>query len=164
LLAGTRGGAEGDPSANAAGHCGGEKEKRPHRREKDLRLPALRFSAEMLHGVNAIRERRTLRYRHLLVRQMVQMKNKISTLVMEASVSYNKQRLHKAPVAVNDEAVEAECHQSKADTSSHQERTAFDSCGPNQSEARSRYGGRPLGESFAARGHEAAPIYCELDR
>ena len=45
----------------------------------------------------AIRERRrTLRYRNLLVRQMVQMKNKTSTLLMEAGVSYNKQRLHKA--------------------------------------------------------------------
>ena len=44
-----------------------------------------------------IRERRrTLRYRNLLVRQMVQMKNKISVLLMEAGVSYNKQRLHKA--------------------------------------------------------------------
>jgi transposase len=45
----------------------------------------------------AIRDRRrTLRYRHLLVRQMVQMKNKTSTLLMEAGVSYNKQKLHKA--------------------------------------------------------------------
>jgi transposase len=45
----------------------------------------------------AIRERRrTLRYRNLLVRQMVQMKIKISALLMEAGVSYNKQRLHKA--------------------------------------------------------------------
>jgi transposase len=43
----------------------------------------------------AIRERRrTLRYRNLLVRQMVQMKNKISGLLMEAGVNYNKQRLH----------------------------------------------------------------------
>ena len=42
----------------------------------------------------AIRERRrTLRYRKLLVRQTVQMKNKISRLLMEAGVSYNKQRL-----------------------------------------------------------------------
>jgi transposase len=40
--------------------------------------------------------RRSLRYRHLLVRQMVQMKIKISSLLMEAGVSYNKQRLHKA--------------------------------------------------------------------
>ncbi len=37
----------------------------------------------------------TLRYRNLLVRQMVQMKIKISALLMEAGVSYNKQRLHK---------------------------------------------------------------------
>lgn len=45
----------------------------------------------------AIRERRrTLRYRNLLVRQMVQMKIKISSLLMEAGVSYNKQRLHQA--------------------------------------------------------------------
>jgi hypothetical protein len=45
----------------------------------------------------AIRERRRkLRYRNLLVRQMVQMKNKISMLLMEPGVSYNKQRLHKA--------------------------------------------------------------------
>jgi len=45
----------------------------------------------------AIRERRrTLRYRNLLVRQMVQMEIKISSLLMEAGVRYNKQRLHKA--------------------------------------------------------------------
>jgi transposase len=36
----------------------------------------------------AIRERRrTLRYRNLLVRQMVQLKNKIAVLLMEAGVS-----------------------------------------------------------------------------
>jgi transposase len=39
--------------------------------------------------------RRTLRYRHLLVRQMVQMKNRVSGLLLETGVSYNKQRLHK---------------------------------------------------------------------
>ena len=39
--------------------------------------------------------RRTLGYRGLLVKQMVQMKNRISGLLMEAGVSYNKQRLHK---------------------------------------------------------------------
>ena len=45
----------------------------------------------------AIRERRrTLRYRNLLVRQMVQMKTKICTLLMAAGVSYDKERLHKA--------------------------------------------------------------------
>jgi transposase len=49
------------------------------------------------HMVSAeIRDRRrTLRYRHLLVRQMVQMKNRISGLLMETGVSHNKQRLHK---------------------------------------------------------------------
>ena len=55
------------------------------------------FLPECYMASTAIRERRrTLRYRNLLVRQMVQMKNKISTLLMEAGVSYNKQRLHKA--------------------------------------------------------------------
>lgn len=55
------------------------------------------FLPECYLAPTAIRERRRiLRYRHLLVRQMVQMKIKISTLLMEAGVSYNKQRLHKA--------------------------------------------------------------------
>ena len=55
------------------------------------------FLPECYMAPTAIRERRrTLRYRNLLVRQMVQMKNKISVLLMEAGVSYNKQRLHKA--------------------------------------------------------------------
>jgi transposase len=39
--------------------------------------------------------RRTLRYRSLLVKQTVQMKNRISGLLMETGVSYNKKRLHK---------------------------------------------------------------------
>jgi transposase len=39
--------------------------------------------------------RRTLRYRHLLVRQLVQMKNRVSGLLLETGVSHNKQRLHK---------------------------------------------------------------------
>src|SRR5215813_2159018 len=39
--------------------------------------------------------RRTLRYRHLLVRQMVQMKNRISGLLLETGVSHNEQKLHK---------------------------------------------------------------------
>jgi transposase len=39
--------------------------------------------------------RRSLRYRHLMVRQMVQMKNRISGLLLETGVSHNKQRLHK---------------------------------------------------------------------
>src|SRR6266487_4492462 len=39
--------------------------------------------------------RRILRYRHLLVRQMVQMKNRVSGLLMETGVEHNKQRLHR---------------------------------------------------------------------
>jgi transposase len=39
--------------------------------------------------------RRTLRYRSLVVKQMVQMKNRVSGLLMETGVSYNKDRLHK---------------------------------------------------------------------
>ena len=38
--------------------------------------------------------RRTLRYRKLLVRQNVQLKNKIAQLLMESGVSYNKEKLH----------------------------------------------------------------------
>jgi transposase len=54
------------------------------------------FLPECYMASTEIRERRrTLRYRNLLVRQMVQMKNKIAVLLMEAGVSYNKQRLHK---------------------------------------------------------------------
>jgi len=39
--------------------------------------------------------RRTLRYRNLVVKQMVQMKNRVSGLLLETGVSYNKRRLHK---------------------------------------------------------------------
>jgi transposase len=54
------------------------------------------FLPECYLAPTEIRERRrTLRYRSLLVRQMVQMKNKIGVLLMEAGVSYNKQKLHK---------------------------------------------------------------------
>jgi transposase len=38
--------------------------------------------------------RRTLRYRKLLVRQNVQLKNKIAQMLMESGVSYNKDKLH----------------------------------------------------------------------
>ena len=51
------------------------------------------FLPECYMMPTAIRERRrTLRYRNLLVRQMVQMKIKTSSLLMEAGVSYNKQK------------------------------------------------------------------------
>jgi transposase len=55
------------------------------------------FLPECYLAATPIRERRrTLRYRNSLVRQMVQMKNKIGMLLMEAGESYNKQKLHKA--------------------------------------------------------------------
>ena len=88
---------EGGASADAAGHRS--------RKEKNDRIDASKicdclrcdFLPECYMASTAIRERRrTLRYRNLLVRQMVQMKIKISALLMEAGVSYNKQRLHKA--------------------------------------------------------------------
>src|SRR6266487_1735337 len=54
------------------------------------------FLPECYMASTEIRDRRrTLRYRHLLVRQMVQMKNRVSGLLMETGVSHNKQRLHK---------------------------------------------------------------------
>src|ERR1700738_4600733 len=54
------------------------------------------FLPECYMASTEIRERRrTLRCRNLLVRQAVQMKNKIAVLLMEAGVSYNKQKLHK---------------------------------------------------------------------
>jgi transposase len=39
--------------------------------------------------------RRILRYRNLVLRQTVQMKNRVSGLLMETGVSYNKLRLHR---------------------------------------------------------------------
>jgi transposase len=54
------------------------------------------FLPECHMASTAIRDRRrTLRYRSLLVRQMVQMKNRVSGLLLETGVSYNKSRLHK---------------------------------------------------------------------
>ena len=39
--------------------------------------------------------RRTLRYRGLLVKQMVQMKNRVSGLLLKKGVTHTKRRLHK---------------------------------------------------------------------
>jgi transposase len=87
---------EGGASADAASHYRGQEDERPHRCPQDCRLSALRFSAGGYMAPTVIRERRrTLRYRNLLVRQAVQMKNKIAVLLMEAGVSYDKQKLHK---------------------------------------------------------------------
>ena len=54
------------------------------------------FLPECHMAATEVRDRRrTLRYRHLLVRQMVQMKNRISGLLLETGVTHNQQRLHR---------------------------------------------------------------------
>jgi transposase len=54
------------------------------------------FLPECHMAPTAIRDRRRiLRYRNLVQRQAVQMKNRISGLLMETGVSYNKLRLHR---------------------------------------------------------------------
>jgi transposase len=54
------------------------------------------FLPECHMAPTAIRDRRrVLRYRNLVIKQSVQMKNRVSGLLMETGVSYNKQRLHK---------------------------------------------------------------------
>ena len=56
--------------------------------------------------------RRMLRYRNLVLRQMVQMKNRVSGLLMETGVSCNKQPLHKLGyftelLSSNDEVIDS---------------------------------------------------------
>jgi transposase len=53
------------------------------------------FLPEAYMAPIAVRERRRiLRYRNLLVRQEVQCKNKVAQMLMEAGVSYTKEKLH----------------------------------------------------------------------
>jgi transposase len=53
------------------------------------------FLPECHMASTAIRDRRRmLRYRKLVIRQSVQMKNRVSGLLMETGVSHNKRRLH----------------------------------------------------------------------
>jgi transposase len=54
------------------------------------------FLPECYMDSTEIRERRrTLRYRSLLVRQLVQLKTRVASLLMETGVSYDRQRLHR---------------------------------------------------------------------
>jgi len=70
------------------------------------------FLPECYIAPKEMRERRrVLRYRNLLVRQAVQLKNKTAGLLMETGVTYNKQKLHQAGyfgqlLATNDEVEE----------------------------------------------------------
>src|ERR1700723_1539444 len=70
------------------------------------------FLPECHMASTAIRDRRrTLRYRNLLVRQTVQMKNRVSGLLMETGVSYNKRRLHKVGYFADLMATNEEIHE-----------------------------------------------------
>ncbi len=60
-------------------------------------LPECHMASPEIRG-----RQRTLRYRHPRVRQKVQTKNRISGLLMETGVSYNKQRLQKVGYRVVD--------------------------------------------------------------
>src|SRR6202790_3731754 len=54
------------------------------------------FLPECYMASTEIRDRRrTLRYRGLMVKQMVQMKNRVSGLLLEKGVTHTKRRLHK---------------------------------------------------------------------
>jgi transposase len=67
----------------------------------------------MPHGSTEIRDRRrTMRYRHLVVRQMVQMKNRVLGLLLETGVAHNKQRLHKVKYFRELFATNPEVHES----------------------------------------------------
>ena len=69
------------------------------------------FLPECHMASTAIRDRRrVLRYRNLVVRQSVQIKNRISGLLMETGVSYNKQRLHKVGYFTDLMATNEEIH------------------------------------------------------
>lgn len=55
------------------------------------------FLRECYMAPTEIRDRRrVMRYRNLVVKQMVQTKNRVAGLLMETGVSYSKQRLHRA--------------------------------------------------------------------
>ena len=87
---------EGGASSDAA--CDRAAKKKNDRIDAGKIADCLRcdFLPECHMAPTEIRDRRrTLRYRHLLVRQMVQMKNRVSGLLLETGVSHNKQRLHK---------------------------------------------------------------------
>ncbi len=82
--------------SDAAGHCSGEAEERQDRCGKIADCLRCDFLPECHMASTEIRNRRRiLRYRGLVLRQAVQMKNRVSGLLMETGVSYNKLRLHR---------------------------------------------------------------------
>ena len=92
------------------------------------------FLPECHMAPTAIRDRRRmLRYRNLLVKQMVQMKNRVSGLLLETGVSYNKRRLHKVGyfadlMATNEEVEESIRPLLKIEPGAHRTRAAARLC------------------------------------
>ena len=84
----TRSGIESSPSSDAAAIAAAKKKNDRINATKICDCLRCDFLPECYMMPTAIREmRRTLRYRNLLVRQMVQMKIKTSSLLMGAGVS-----------------------------------------------------------------------------
>jgi hypothetical protein len=95
LPAATRRSGESGTPAHAPCDRRSQEEERPHRCCEDLPTACAVIFCEAYMAPAAIRQRRrTLRYRKLLIRQNVQLKNKVAQMLMESGVSYSKQKLH----------------------------------------------------------------------
>jgi hypothetical protein len=89
---------KGCPSADAAGDCHGEEEERQDRCQQDRSpiVPALRLPARVPYGIDRDPgPPADAALSRTAVKQMVQMKNRISGLLMEKGVTHTKRRLHK---------------------------------------------------------------------
>src|SRR5947209_17941285 len=88
-------GSEASASGDAASDRSGEEEERPGGCAKDRRPASLRLLSGMPHGAaRSAGPQAGAALRNLLVRQAVQMKNKVSGLLMEAGIPYNQQKVH----------------------------------------------------------------------
>jgi hypothetical protein len=94
--AAARGTSKGGASVDATCHAAAKKKNDRIDASKIADCLRCDFLPECHMATTEIRDRRRmLRYRHLLVRQVIQMKNRISGLLLETGVSHNKRRLHK---------------------------------------------------------------------
>ena len=86
---------ENSSSGNAKGDFSRQEEKRPVDAQKISDLLRCNYFPECHLASREVRDRRrVLRYRNLLVRQSVQIKNRVGAMLMETGISYNKQKLH----------------------------------------------------------------------
>ena len=60
----------------------------------DVHKRTISYCVRHMTSIEIRDRRRTLRYRGMLVKQMVQMKNRISGLLVEKGVTHTKRRLH----------------------------------------------------------------------